>query len=383
MRNQLKELVRKIKEIYPGETPVPLHAPRFLGNEKKYLTECIDSTFVSYVGEFVSRFENQMQKFTGIKHAVAMVNGTAALQMSLLAAGIKPGDEVITQALTFVATANGIVHAGGIPTFIDVDRDSLGMSPTALKEYLSLFGERRADGTFNKTNGRRIFAVMPMHTFGLVCRIQELSTICKEWNIELIEDTAESLGSRFNGNHTGTLSRACCLSFNGNKPVTTGGGGMLLTNDDKIAEKARHISTTAKRKHPYEFFHDELGWNLRLPNVNAAIGCAQMDRIEEILSNKRETAETYKYWAQSNDIDFITELSGTQSNYWLNAILMSDKVERDDFLLFSNENGVQTRPVWTLMNKLPMYKNSLHGSLANSEWLEERIVNLPSSVRLK
>lgn len=382
MKAELKELVPFIKSLYPGETPVPLHAPRFLGKEKEYLVECIDSTFVSYVGPFVTRFEEQIRDLTGAKHAVAMVNGTSALQMALVSCGLEPGDEVITQALTFAATANGIRHAGGEPVFVDVDRDTLGMSSLALEKFLGTHGERRPAGTFNKTTGRRIFAVMPMHTFGLAMDVVEVARICKAWGIALIEDAAESVGTLVGKQHTGTFGLASILSFNGNKPITTGGGGMLITNDDHVAERARHVSTTAKRKHPWEFFHDELGWNLRMPNVNAALGCAQMDRIQSILANKRETAESYHQWGQEHGISFVREAEGTRANYWLNAMVVADREEREEFLAFSNSNGVQTRPIWVLMNKLPMYKDCFHGSLQESEWLGDRIINIPSSVRI-
>lgn len=381
MRKQLMELVQFIKELYPNDSPVPLHAPRFLGKEKDYLCECIDTTYVSYVGAFVTRFEDQVKQLTGIKHAIAMVNGTAAIQMSLVSAGISPGDEVITQALTFVATANGIVHSGGVPVFVDVDRDTMGMSPSALGSLLDSEYVRKAEGTFSRTTGKKLFAVMPMHTFGFACRVLDILEICKAWNIKLIEDTAESIGTTWGDHHTGFFSSASCLSFNGNKPVTTGGGGMLLTNDDDIAARARHISTTAKQKHPWEYFHDEVGWNLRMPNINAAIGCAQMDRFDATLRNKRETASRYIAWGNQHDIVFSRELPGTRANYWLNAVILKDQEERNEFLEFSNANGVQTRPVWVLIPKLPMYARNPKGPIENAAWLEERVVNLPSSVR--
>lgn len=382
MTPSLKQLVHFIKDLYSSESPVPLHAPKFLGNEKKYLADCIDSTFVSYVGAFVTQFEKHVQEVTGSRHAIALVNGTAAIQMGLVAAGISAGDEVITQALTFAATANGIRHAGGEPVFVDVDKDSLGMSPSALSDFLECHAEVREGRCHNKVTGRRIFAVMPMHTFGLPVRIIEIAALCSQWGLLLIEDAAESLGSVVGDRHTGRFGLAATLSFNGNKPVTTGGGGMLLTDDDQLASRVRHISTTAKRKHAWEFFHDELGWNLRMPNVNAALGCAQMERLGEILANKRATAEAYLAWGESNGVSFVRELPGTRSNYWLNALLVRDRAEREEFLAYSNENGVQTRPIWVLMNKLPMYQNNLHGPLENSLWLEDRVINVPSGVRV-
>lgn len=382
MNSRLFDLVSFIRNLYPNESPVPLHAPRFLGNEKQYLGECIDSTYVSYVGPFVSRFEDLIKELTGSQYAIAMVNGTAALQMALISCGLKPGDEVITQALTFAATANGIRHAGAEPVFVDVDLDTLGMSPEALRMFLESNSERRSDGCYDKRTGRRIFGVLPMHTFGFCARIEAIGSICAEWDLTLIEDSAESLGSFVGSRHTGTFGRAAILSFNGNKPVTTGGGGMLLTDDEVVAQKARHISTTAKRKHRWEFFHDELGWNLRMPNINAAVGCAQMERIAGTLHNKRETARLYADWGVKNGFAFVQELPETSANYWLNAIVLADRVERDEFLRYSNDSGIQTRPIWVLMNRLPMYQDCFRGPLANSEWLEDRVVNLPSSIRI-
>ncbi len=382
MNTVLYDLLSFIKSLYPNDNPVPLHAPRFQEKEKDYLADCINSTYVSYVGPYVTKFEDSIKAYTGSRHAIAMVNGTAAIQIALIAAGMKPGDEVITQALTFVATANGIKHAGGEPVFVDVDRDTLGMSPDALEEFLSRNIEKREDGCYNKKTGGKVFAVMPMHTFGLACRIQQIKSICEEWGLFLIEDAAESLGTFVEGTHTGNFGIASVLSFNGNKPVTTGGGGMILTNNDAIAEKARHISTTAKLKHQWEFFHDELGWNYRMPNINAAIGFAQMERIDYIIENKRETAQRYAEWGKQHGVRFIHEMPETHSNYWLNAMVVADRAEREEFLGYSNANGVQTRPIWVLMNKLPMYKDSFAGPLDNSLWLEDRIVNVPSSVRV-
>lgn len=381
-KEKFDEILDYIRSLYPGETPVPLHAPRFLGNEKKYLSECIDTTYVSYVGRFVLQFEESIQKLTGAKHAIAMVNGTAALQMALVSCGIRPGDEVITQALTFVATAAGIKHAGAEPSFVDVERCTLGMSPDSLKAYLAEHAERRRDGCFNRTSGRKISAVVPMHTFGHPVRIEEIMDICSEYGLTLVEDAAESLGSTARGRYAGTFSRAAILSFNGNKPVTTGGGGMVLTDDEDIAETARHLSTTAKRKHRWEFFHDAVGYNLRMPNVNAAVGCAQMEYFDTILANKRETAAMYRDFFESIGVPFFTEPSGARSNYWLNAIILADRSEREAFLEYSNDNGVQTRPVWTLMTKLPPYARSPRTEVPHAEWLEDRVVNIPSSFRV-
>ncbi len=301
--------------------------------------------------------------------------------MTLIAAGVKPGDEIITQALTFAATAAAIKHAGAEPAFVDVDQDTLGMSPVSLRAYLEENGDRRLDGFFDRLRGRRIAAIIPMHTFGHPVRIDEIASICAEYNIQLIEDAAESLGSTYRGKHTGIFGRAAILSFNGNKPVTTGGGGMIITDDDILAERVRHISTTAKCKHRWEFFHDEVGYNFRMPNLNAAIGCAQMEYFKRIIDNKRETAKLYKNYFNSIDVDFLTEPIDARANYWLNGIILSDRKEREAFLEYSNDNGVQTRPVWTLMSKLPPYATCPRTPVPNAEWLEDRIVNIPSSVR--
>jgi len=372
-----------IRSLYPNENPVPLHAPRFLGNEKKYLNECIDSTYVSYVGRFVAEFEEHIKRATGAGEAIAMVNGTSALQITLIAAGIKPGEEVITQALTFAATAAGIKHAGAEPAFVDVDLDTLGMSPASLRSYLEENGERRSEGLYDRKNGRRIAAVMPMHTFGHPARVDDISAICVDYGIQLIEDSAESLGSTYKGRHTGLFGRAGILSFNGNKPVTTGGGGMVITDDKALAEKVRYISTTAKRKHRWEFFHTEVGYNLRLPNVNAALGCAQMEYFDRIIDTKRETAALYKAFFDSIGMPFFVEPAGARSNYWLNAMLCENRAEREAFLEYSNDHCVQTRPAWVLMHRLPPYEKCARSSLPNAEWLEDRIVNIPSSVRIR
>lgn len=371
-----------IKSMYPGEDPVPLHAPRFVGNEKKYLAECVDTTFVSYVGKFVTDFEEHIRRLTGSKYAAAMVNGTAALHMTLIAAGVKPGDEVITQALTFAATAAGICHAQAEPVFIDVDTDTFGMSPEALASFLSTYARADGDRVINKKTGRRIAAVVPMHTFGHPVKIDAIAAICKQYNLMLIEDAAESLGSYYKGKHTGTFGDAAILSFNGNKPVTTGGGGMVISNNEAIVERARHLSTTAKRKHPWEFFHDAVGYNLRMPNVNAALGCAQMEYFDKILANKRAAAERYKDFFESIDVEFFTEPEHAQSNYWLNVILLNSRAERDSFLEFSNSNGVQTRPVWRLLPTLPPYEKCLCVDIPVARMLEDRIVNIPSSYRV-
>jgi perosamine synthetase len=377
------EIVEFIKSLYPGQIPVPLHSPVFLGKEKEYLCDCIDSTFVSYVGKYVTQFEEITAKFTGTKYGVAVVNGTAALQVALQIAGVKYGDEVITQSLTFVATANAISHCGATPVFIDVDLDTLGMSPDKLEYWLkeNVVIDSKTGKTNNKITRQSISAIVPMHTFGFPCKIDEIVEIANKYNIPVIEDSAESLGSYYKGKHTGTFGLAGILSFNGNKTITTGGGGMIITDNEEFARKAKHITTTAKIPHPFEFVHNEIGYNYRLTNVNAALGVAQMEYLDIILQNKKETSIMYKNFFKNLEVKYITEPENSNSNYWLNVIHLKDRNEREAFLEFTNKNGVMTRPVWRLMNKLEMYKNCRTGELSNSFWLEDRVVNIPSGFR--
>lgn len=379
------EIESFIREIYKSEEKsIPLHAPVFVGNEKKYLSECIDSTFVSYVGKFVTEFEAAVRTYVGSKYSIAVVNGTVALQIAMQVSGVLPGDEVITTALTFVATANAISHIGATPLFVDSSEKSLGLCPVSLNEFLKKNAEIRKDGySYNKLSGRRISACVPVHIFGHPVEITEIEDVCRNYNLTIIEDAAESLGSYYNGKHTGTFGKAGILSFNGNKLVTTGGGGMIITDDPVIADRARYITTTAKVPHPYEFFHDEIGYNFRMPNVNAAIGLAQMEKLPEFLKLKREVAARYGMFFEklaNQEIKFITEPEYARSNYWLNAILVKNRKERDTFLEYMNKRNIQVRPAWTLMTKLPMYKNSLASDLTNAKSFEDRIVNLPSSV---
>ena len=373
------KIIDFIRVIY-GPGPIPLHRPVFLGNEKNYLSECIDSNFVSSVGPMVAEFELKVAEFTGANFAVAMVNGTSALHIALELASVGRGDEVITQALTFVATCNAIQYIGASPVFIDVDIDTMGMSPIALQSFLLEHVELQNGVAINKTTGKRVAACIPMHTFGVPCRISEITDICKEWGIYLIEDAAEGLGSYAKGKHVGNFGGIGTLSFNGNKIITSGGGGMLITSNPEIAIKAKHLSTTAKTPHPYEYFHDTIGYNYRLPNINAALGCAQLENIQYILGKKAEVTNAYKTFFKSIGVDFMTALSGDVSNNWLNAIICRDLNERDAFLNFTNDLDVMTRPIWCLMNRLPMFKNFQNDGLVNSKWLETRVVNLPSSV---
>ena len=371
--------INQARDIF-GEGFIPLHRPVFEGNERQYLTDCIDSNFVSSVGAKVTEFEEKVAEFTGSKYAISTVNGTAALHIAIQLAGVKPGDEVISQALTFIATCNAISYVGATPLFIDVDLDTMGLSPEALKGFLEKNAEKRATGVFNKLSNKRISACVPMHTFGFPCRIAEIAEICNDWDIALIEDAAESLGSCASGRHTGTFGAMATLSFNGNKVITTGGGGMIITDDHELAKRAKYITTTAKVPHPYEFVHDEIGYNYRMPNLNAVLGCAQMERIGEFLTVKAQLADQWDTFFNERGVDFVKAIDGNKANHWLNAIILDSREDRDEFLKFTNDNGVMTRPIWTLMSKLPMFKECQTDGLKNSLWLEDRVVNIPSSV---
>jgi len=377
-----ERVINFIKGLYGTDDFLPLHEPVFLGNEKKYLNECIDSTFVSSVGKYVEQFEKLVADYVGSKFAVATVNGTAALHIALQLSGVDENTEVITQALSFVATCNAISYCRATPVFVDVDKDTMGLSPDSLRLFLETQTEKRNGVCFNKRTGKRISAVVPMHSFGHPCRIDEIAELCSEFNIPLIEDAAESLGSYFKENHTGTFGLFGAFSFNGNKTITTGGGGMIVTDDENLAKKAKHITTTAKIPHAYEFIHDEVAYNYRLPNINAALGCAQMETLTAILENKRAIAGKYKEFFSTHDYMFVDEPKYAVSNFWLNAIVLADKKQRDTFLEDTNSNGVMTRPIWMLMNRLEMFKSCQRDQLENSTWIEERLVNIPSGVRL-
>ena len=379
-QEKFASIIGEVRDIYGDGGFIPLHRPVFEGNEKQYLNNCIDSNFVSSVGARVTEFEKQIADFTGARFAIATVNGTAALHVALQLAGVQSNDEVITQALTFIATCNALSYTGAHPVFVDVDRDTMGMSPDALKRFLEQHAEKREGQVWNKTSRRRIVACVPMHTFGLPCRIEEIAQICKEWGLVLVEDAAESLGSYVGKKHTGTFGAMATLSFNGNKVITTGGGGMLITDDEDLARRAKHITTTAKVPHAYEFVHDEIGYNYRMPNVNAALGCAQMERLPEFLKIKQNVALRYRQFFERIGVPFAIAREGCAANYWLNAIILDSLQERDDFLIYTNEHQVMTRPVWRLMTHLSMFRECQHGGLENSLWLEERVVNIPSSV---
>ncbi len=360
---------------------IPLHIPSFIGNEKKYLEDCIDSTFVSSVGAYVDMFEEKMSQFTKTKKSVAVVNGTSALQVALRLVGVKPNNEVITQALTFVATANAIAYNNAHPIFLDVDLDTMGLSPKSVEAFLEEYGELREDGCFNKVTGRKIAACMPMHTFGFPVKLDELITICKKWSIPIVEDAAESIGSLYKGQSTGSFGEIGCFSFNGNKVITSGGGGVITTNNIELGEKAKFLTTTAKDPHPYEYFHSESGYNFRMPNINAALACAQLESIEVFLKNKRSLANDYKAFFETEGIKFRVENPGTKANYWLMAIELNNKSDRDLFLKETNSLGVMTRPLWQLMFRLPMFEKCYKDFQKNAIFLEERIVNIPSSFR--
>lgn len=378
-----KEIVNNFREIFNSDDFIQLHAPVFIGNEKKYLKKCIDSGFVSSVGPFVEQFERMMSQITNTKKTAAVVNGTAGLQVALRLVGVKENDEVITQALTFVATANAIAYNNADPIFLDVDLDTMGLSPSSVRNFLDKFGEIRDDGCYNKKTGKKISACLPMHTFGFPVHMDELLKICDLWKIPLVEDAAESLGSLYKGKSTGSIGEVGVFSLNGNKIVTSGGGGAITTNNIEIGKKAKFLTTTAKEPHEYEYIHNELGYNFRLPNINAAVACAQLENLKFFLEKKRELALIYDKIFTAKGIKFRKECENTRANYWLMAIELKNKKERDLFLRTTNQKGVMSRPIWRLMNKLPMYKDCYVDSQINAKYLEERIVNIPSSVIIK
>lgn len=427
---EYKPIVDFIRSLYPNRENIPLHEPWFGGNEKKYVQDCIDSTFVSSVGKYVTQFEEMIRDYTGAKYAVATVNGTAALHVSLLLAGVKPGDLVITQPLTFIATCNAIKYCSADPVFVDVDRDTLGMSPESLESWLAEnaviedgvcyfkqvheldcdtldHGIKQVKGSFSKhatisqshckeslpvshkflkireiRGLKKISACVPMHTFGHPCRIDRIVEICQSYHIPVVEDAAESIGSYYRDRHTGTFGKLGTLSFNGNKTITTGGGGMIITNDDELGTLAKHLTTTAKKAHPWEFFHDMVGYNYRMPNINAALGCAQMEMLDKMLAGKRKIADQYQNFFQDfTDVEFVTEPREAKSNFWLNAILLPDTEVRDEMLAFLHQNRILARPAWLLMNQLPMFRSAISAPIPHAQDIAGRLVNLPSSYR--
>ena len=376
-----KEIIDFVKLQYPKQDFIPLHAPVFNGNEKLYVLDTIDSTFVSSVGAYVDKFEIMMADLSKTQKAVAIVNGTSALQVALRLSGVQNGDEVLTQALTFIATINAIIYNGASPVFLDVDLDTMGLSPNAVQSFLEEYGELRDGVCYNKNTNKKIAACMPMHTFGFPVHLDELINICKKWNITIVEDAAESIGSEYKGMPTGSFGKLGVFSFNGNKIVTSGGGGAIVTNDLDLGIKAKHLTTTAKVPHPYEYVHDEIGYNFRMPNLNAALACAQLEQLETFIQNKRNLALEYKVFFESQGIKFRKELPNTKANYWLMCLELENKKDRDSFLKETNENKVMTRPIWQLIFKSPIYSSFQRDSQENAIYLEDRIVNIPSSVR--
>tara|TARA_B110000977_G_scaffold176774_1_gene232776 strand:- start:2295 stop:3434 length:1140 start_codon:yes stop_codon:yes gene_type:complete len=373
------DFIHFVREIYGTKKPIPLHEPKFIGNEKKYLNECIDTTFVSSVGKFVDKFEKRIAKYTGAKYAIATTNGTSALHTSLILAGVEQDDEVITQALNFVASCNAISYCNANPIFVDVDKDTMGLSPSALRSFLEKNTKIKNKKCINKKTKKIIKACVPMHSYGHPCRIVEIKKILKKHHIFLIEDAAESLGSLYKNKHTGTFGKIGVISFNGNKIITAGGGGCIITNDKILAKKAKHITTTAKVPHKWDFIHDSIGYNYRMPNLNAALLVAQIENLNSFIKNKRIIAKKYEIFFKNTDYNFFKEPKNSKSNYWLNSIILKNKKKKEEFLKASNSNGIMTRPIWMLMNKLPMNKNAQCDNLKNSNWLFERIINIPSS----
>ena len=375
------DFIQLVKALYHDKDVIALHEPLFIGNEKKYLNKCIDSTFVSSVGLFVNQFEKTLAEKLDVKHVIATVNGTAALHICLLLSSVAENHEVITQPLTFVATCNAIAYCRAHPIFIDVDRDTLGMSPAALENFLTTHTYIENNQCYNKKTGRKITACLSMHTFGLACKIDQIKALCDHYHITLIEDAAEALGSIYQGKYLGGFGKLAAMSFNGNKIITAGGGGAILTNDATLAQKAKHLTTTAKISHPWEYQHDDVGFNYRMPNINAALLCAQLENLDFFLAKKREIAHLYQqFFVKVDYANFIGEPEHCRSNYWLNAICLKDPNKRDEFLNITNNAGVATRPVWHLMHHLSMYQSAYCDNIDNALLLERSVVNIPSGV---
>jgi perosamine synthetase len=380
-------VIDALKSVLPANGGhIALHEPSFGGNEWTYVKECLDTGWVSSVGKFVDRFERQLADYTGVKHAVAVVNGTAALHVCLKLVGVEQGDEVLMPTLTFIATANAINYCGAIPHFVDSDENTLGLDPQKLGLYLDQIAEVRNGACFNKKTGRRIKAIVPMHTFGHPIDLDPLTEICSRYRIELVEDAAESLGSFYKGKHTGNWGRVSALSFNGNKVITTGGGGAILTNDEELGRLAKHLTTTAKVPHKWSFSHDRVGFNYRLPNINAALGCAQLEQLPHFIKNKRKLAEDYcKALAGIEGVSFYTEPDFAKSNYWLNVLLLDRSFanQRDALLEATNNLGIMTRPAWNLMHEQDMFKSCPKmDNLDSAKDIEQRLINIPSSANL-
>jgi len=374
-------VIAAVREVVGHRRNVPLHEPSFAGNEWRYVKQCLDSGWVSSVGAFVDTFEQRLEEYTGSPHAVATVNGTSALHLALLAVGVRPNDEVLVPTLTFVATANAIAYCGAVPHFVDIDERTLGVDAGSLADHLRTVAVRDQEwGWRNHATGRRIAALVVMHAFGHPVDLDPLQELCHEYGLPLVEDAAEALGSWYKGRHAGTVGRVGILSFNGNKIITTGGGGALLTADADLARRARHLATTAKIPHPWEYRHDAVGYNYRMPNINAALGCAQLEALPDLLRRKRALATRYAArLADVSGVTFVTEPPQTTSNYWLNTIILDRAEYRNDLLRRGHDQGLGLRPAWTPLHRLPMYQACPRADLTRTEDLAARIVNLPSS----
>ena len=378
----MNKVITFIKENFGTENFIPLHEPKFFGNEKNYLNDCIESTFVSSVGKYVEEFEKKMASFTDSKFAIAVVNGTSALHIALKSIGTDEKCEVITQALSFVATANAIKYCNAQPIFLDVSKKTMGLNHKSLLKFLEQNTTFDENGNcINKKTKKIIKACVPMHTFGHPCKIDKIVSICNKFNITVVEDAAESLGSFYKKKHTGTFGKLGIFSFNGNKILTTGGGGIIVTDDEKLAQYIKHLTTTSKTPHKWEYSHDQIGFNYRMPNLNAALGVAQLENLNQFISEKRKLAFKYAEFFKNKEIKFVKEPKNAESNYWLQAVILKNEKERDTFLEKTNSNGVMTRPIWNLLNTLDMFKECQCDSLKNSQWFEKRVVNIPSSVK--
>jgi len=376
----IEKLINFIRQIYGTSSFIPLHAPILDETDKEYLIKTIESGFVSTAGEYVSEFEDQIKNYLSCNYAISTNSGTSALHISLLLLGASRNTEIITQSLTFVATCNAIRYCNADPVFIDIDKDTLGLSPNSLLKFLESSCEVRDDQKcWNKISNKEIVACVPMHTYGFPVEMDKLNEVCANYNLPIIEDAAESFGSLYRNKSTGTLGKIGTLSFNGNKIITSGAGGMIITNDKNLAKRAKHLTTTAKIDHPWEFIHDEVGYNYRMPNINAALGIAQIKKLPKILKNKRKIAIEYKNWGKDNNIKFIDESKASSANFWLNTMIAKDLNERDEILKQTNNLGIMTRPAWKPMHKLDMFRDSHKTQLINTDWAYDRIINLPSS----
>lgn len=379
MNNQWLKFTYNVKQFY-GKEFVPLHEPTFNDKEVEYVTDCVKTGWVSSVGAYVNRFEEDLAKFVGVKRAVAVVNGTAALHIALKVAGVKAEDEVLMPSLTFIATANAVSYLGAVPHFIDVSINTLGVDADKLKIYLEQIGKLQNNQLYNRETGRRISALVPMHTFGHAADIEGLLKVCDMYNVTLVEDAAESLGTYYKGKHTGSFGKVSALSFNGNKIMTTGGGGAIVTDDDALADYAKHLTTTAKIPHRWAYEHDEIGFNYRMPNINAALGCAQLEKLPLFIQQKRELTKHYEQWlAGIEGVQLFKEPANTNSNYWLQTILLDEQFNRDEVLDFLNEQGVMSRPIWNPMHHLAIYQNCPKSDLSVTDQLNRSVVNIPST----